>query len=74
MGHPSLTNYLELVGGSNFGVLTVDTNYGDHGVHSTRRDTHFSLLKTIEGALSLPCLNHVCDANVPVRDDLFGRD
>ncbi len=56
-------------------VLTIiDTNYGDLGIHSTRRYTHFSLLKTIEGTLGLPCLNHACDANVPVMDDLFGRD
>jgi hypothetical protein len=55
-------------------VLTiVETNDGDHGVHSLRRYTHFSLLKTIQAALGLPCLNHSCDADVPVMDDLFGR-
>ena len=33
--------------------------------------THYSLLKTLEGALGLPCLNHACDANVSVMNDLF---
>jgi hypothetical protein len=55
-------------------LVIVDTNYGDHGVHSTRRYTHFSLLKSIEAGLSLPCLNHACDVNVPVMDDLFGPE
>jgi len=55
-------------------LVIVDTNYGEHGVHSTIRYTHFSLLKTIEGGLGLPCLNHACDAVVPTMDDVFGRD
>jgi hypothetical protein len=54
-------------------VLTVvDTNYGAHGVQSSRFYTHFSLLKSIESGLGLPCLNHACDANVHVMSDLFG--
>jgi hypothetical protein len=54
-------------------VLTiVDTNYGGKGVQSDRRYTHFSLLRSIEAGLGLPCLNHACDANVPVMSDLFG--
>jgi hypothetical protein len=54
-------------------VLTiVETNYGENGVHSRRRYTHFSLLKTLEAGFRLPCLNHACDANV--MDDLFGGD
>jgi phosphatidylinositol-3-phosphatase len=53
-------------------VLTVvDTNYGVHGAHSSRFYTHFSLLKSIESGLRLPCLNHACDANVNVMSDLF---
>ncbi|MGC2193302.1 MAG: alkaline phosphatase family protein [Terriglobales bacterium] len=57
-------------------VLTVvDTNYGAHGVQSSRFYTHFSLLKSIESGLGLPCLNHACDANVNVMSDLFrGRE
>jgi hypothetical protein len=29
------------------------------------------LLKTIEGAFGLRCLNHACDADVAVMKDLF---
>jgi hypothetical protein len=55
-------------------VLTiVDTNFGPHGVKSKSFYTHYSLLKSIEGGLGLPCLNHACDANVQVMSDLFGR-
>ena len=32
---------------------------------------HFSLLKTMESAFRLPCLNHACDADVQVMSDLF---
>lgn len=53
-------------------VLTVvDTNYGVHGTQSSRFYTHFSLLKSVESGLALPCLNHACDANVNVMSDLF---
>jgi len=52
-------------------VLIVDTNYGFHGLSSDQRYNHFSLLKTLEGAFRLPCLNHACDSNVKVMDDLF---
>jgi hypothetical protein len=54
-------------------LVIVDTNKGDQGVHSARRYTHFSLLKTIQSGLGLPCLNHSCDANVPLMEDVFGR-
>ena len=54
-------------------MLIVDTNCGAHGVVSSRRYNHFSLLKTIEGALGLPCLNHACDASVDVMSDLFAE-
>jgi hypothetical protein len=53
-------------------VLIVDTNYGVSGKQSSVRYNHFSLLKSIEAALELPCLNHACDANVHVMSDLFG--
>jgi phosphatidylinositol-3-phosphatase len=52
-------------------LVIVDTNYGPHGVPSSRRYTHFSLLKSIESGLGLPCLNHACDSNVHVMSDLF---
>jgi hypothetical protein len=52
-------------------VVIVDTNYGRHGVSSGKRYTHFSLLKSLEGAFDLPCLNHACDKDVAVMSDLF---
>jgi hypothetical protein len=52
-------------------VLIVDTNYGVHGVQSSRRYTHFSLLKSMEVGFGLPCLNHACDAWVNTMSDLF---
>jgi len=54
-------------------MLIVDTNYGIHGVQSSRRYTHFSLLKSIEAGFGLPCLNHACDAGVNAMSDLFRR-
>jgi hypothetical protein len=56
-------------------LLVVDTNYGAHHVVSNKRYTHFSLLKSIESGLELPCLNHACDSDAQVMTDLFaGRD
>jgi hypothetical protein len=52
-------------------MLIVDTNYGDHGVESAKRYTHFSLLKSLEAGFGLPCLNHACDKDVDVMSDLF---
>jgi len=51
----------------------VDTNYGSHGVESATLYNHFSLLKSIEGSLGLPCLNHACDSGVQVMSDLFSN-
>ena len=53
-------------------VLIVDRNYGHQAVQSTNYYTHFSLLKTVETALGLPCLNHACDASTALMSDLFG--
>lgn len=53
-------------------VTIVDTNYGKGGVQSNNFYTHFSLLKSIEAGLRLPCLNHACDSDVKVMSDLFG--
>jgi len=53
-------------------VLIVDTNYGVAGKQSTTPYNHFSLLKSLESAFELPCLNHACDDNVQVMSDLFG--
>ena len=53
-------------------VLTVETNSGRQGVHSQNFYTSFSLLKSLESAFGLPCLNHACDPGVAVMSDLFG--
>ena len=52
-------------------VAIIDTNYGSHGKTSNTYYNHFSLLKSIEAGLKLPCLNHACDTNVAVMSDLF---
>jgi hypothetical protein len=53
-------------------VLTVvEKNYGPQGLKSNRFYSHFSLLKSIESGLRLPCLNHACDGDVSVMSDLF---
>jgi hypothetical protein len=52
-------------------VLIVDTNYGVHGVQSSKRYTHFSLLKSIEAGFGLACLNHACDSSSNTMSDLF---
>ena len=52
-------------------LLTVDTNYGAHGLSSGQFYTHFSLLKSLESAFRLPCLNHACDADAKIMSDLF---
>jgi hypothetical protein len=54
-------------------LLIVDTNYGDSGVKSAQPYNHFSLLKTLEAAFDLPCLNHACDNGVNVMTDLFAK-
>jgi hypothetical protein len=55
-------------------VLTVETNYADHGVVSQTYYNSYSVLKSIEAGFGLPCLNHSCDDNVKVMRDLFGHD
>jgi hypothetical protein len=55
-------------------VAIVDTNYGKGGVQSAQFYTHFSLLRSIEGGLKLPCLNHACDPTTNTMSDLFGKD
>jgi hypothetical protein len=55
-------------------VAIVDTNYGEHHRQSGTFYTHFSLLRTIEGGLKLPCLNHACDTTTNTMSDLFGGE
>jgi len=57
-------------GNTNRVVLTVQTN-NSADVESKTMYTSFSLLKSMEGAFRLPCLNHACDSNVNVMSDLF---
>ena len=53
-------------------VLTVQTNYqGKQVGKSSKYYDSYSLLKSMESAFGLPCLNHACDANVNVMSDLF---
>ncbi len=54
-------------------LLIVDTNYGPHCRTSATFYNHFSLLKTVQAGLGLPCINHPCDSNVAVMSDLFGH-
>jgi hypothetical protein len=53
-------------------VLTVETNHGKQGVQSRNYYNSFSLLKSLEAAFGLPCLNRACDPGVNVMSDLFG--
>jgi phosphatidylinositol-3-phosphatase len=53
-------------------ALIVDTNYAKGGKQSATAYNHYSLLKSLESAFDLPCLNHACDDNVQVMSDLFG--
>jgi phosphatidylinositol-3-phosphatase len=55
-------------------VLTVETNYqgSGKGISSSHYYNSFSLLKSLESGLDLPCLNHACDSDVSVMSDLFG--
>ena len=66
-------NDYSFVPNANQVLAIVDTNYGPHGRTSDRFYTHFSLLKTLESAFDLPCLNHACDDSVKTMSDLFRR-
>lgn len=52
-------------------VLIVDTSYAATGLASSTYYTHFALLKTLDAAFGLPCLNHACDSDQLVMSDLF---
>ena len=67
-------NDYSLAPNTNQVVLIVDTNYGVAGKQSAMPYNHFSLLKSLEAAFELPCLNHACDGNVHVMSDLFGAN
>jgi phosphatidylinositol-3-phosphatase len=56
-------------------ALVVDTNEDSYVGRSSHQSnqfyTAFSLLKSMEAGFGLPCLNHACDDNVLVMNDLF---
>jgi len=52
-------------------LAIVKTNYLHTPYTSNTYYNHFSLLKTLESAFRLPCLNHACDNNVKVMRDMF---
>jgi len=54
-------------------LIIVDTNYAKGGKVSNTYYNHFSLLKSVQAGLGLPCLNHSCDADTAIMSDLFGR-
>ena len=53
-------------------VMLVETNYAANGQQSAKPYDHYSLLRTLEAAFGLPCLNHACDSTSKVMDDMFG--
>ncbi|HVT98942.1 MAG TPA: alkaline phosphatase family protein [Acidobacteriaceae bacterium] len=53
-------------------VLTVESNFPHRQVQSDTYYNSFSLLKSMEAAFGLPCLNHACDPGVQTMSDLIG--
>jgi hypothetical protein len=73
-GSPTQSSGLFPLPNQNRVVLTVETNRDGHGgVQSGNYYNSYSLLKSMEAAFGLPCLNHACDSSVAVMSDLFGR-
>jgi phosphatidylinositol-3-phosphatase len=55
-------------------ILTVEMNRDfEGGVKSNTYYNSFSLLRSLEEAFGLACLNHACDRGVSAMSDLFGR-
>lgn len=71
-GLPNQTNGVFPRQNQNTVVLTVELNKDTDGVQSTNYYNSYSLLKSLEAAFGLPCLNHSCDSGVSVMSDLFG--
>lgn len=53
-------------------VLLVETSYAANGRVSSTPYDHYSLLRTLEAAFGLKCLNHACDRTSRVMNELFG--
>jgi hypothetical protein len=56
---------------SNQILVVVDTNRIDTPYLSNIPYNHYSLLRTLEAGFRLPCLNHACDSNVSIMNDMF---
>jgi hypothetical protein len=52
--------------------MLVETNYAPNGRKNNDFVDHFSLLRTLEAAFDLPCLNHACDPTSTVMNVMFG--
>ena len=52
-------------------LLLVETSYSANGKRSSTAYDHFSLLRTLEAAFGLPCLNHACDRTSRVMNEMF---
>ncbi len=53
-------------------IPLVETNYAPNGRVSDKPYDHFSLLRTLEAAFDLHCLNHACNSTSKVMNDMFG--
>jgi phosphatidylinositol-3-phosphatase len=53
-------------------VMLVETNYAQNGRVDPTVYDHFSLLRTLQAAFGLPCLNHSCDPTSKVMNVMFG--
>jgi hypothetical protein len=53
-------------------LMLVETNYAQNGQKDPGAYDHFSLLRTLEAAFGLRCLNHACDATSKVMNKMFG--
>jgi phosphatidylinositol-3-phosphatase len=53
-------------------VMLVETNYAQNGKVDATVYDHFSLLRTLQAAFGLPCLNHSCDPTSKIMNVMFG--
>ena len=62
-------------GGGHVVTIVIRNHPSDSGTHvvDSTAYNHYSLLKTMEVALRLPCLAHACDSIVPAMTPLFGE-
>jgi phospholipase C len=62
-------------GGGQVVTIVIRNHPSDSGIHVVDGTAynHYSLLKTMEVAFRLPCLEHACDSIVPAMTPLFGE-